>query len=86
MPRYTYQCDEHGPFDVYSSMAATQPQESCPHGNIEHLAPKVLCGAIQFTYGAEDFHGPTIGERFERQVADCAADGKGYEPVGQRWI
>lgn len=48
--------------------------------------PRVYDGSIHYTYGKDDFHGPTIGERFERQVADCAADGKGYEPVGQRWI
>lgn len=86
MPRYTYLCDDHGPFDEYHSMSTTTPQWACPHGDIEHLAPKVLSGALQFTYGREDFHGPTIGERFKQQIKDCEADGKGYEPVGQRWV
>lgn len=39
-----------------------------------------------FTYGKEDFHGPTIGERARQQVAQAEAAGIKAEPVGSRWI
>ena len=39
-----------------------------------------------FTYGKEDFHGPTIKERQDKQVADAIAGGLNPEPIGSRWI
>jgi cytochrome c5 len=41
---------------------------------------------LGFTYGKEDFHGPTIKERQEKQVADAKINGINAEPVGSRWI
>jgi hypothetical protein len=37
---------------------------------------------LGFTYGKEDFHGPTIKERQDKQLADAKA-GINAEPVGQ---
>jgi hypothetical protein len=41
---------------------------------------------LGFTYGKEDFHGPTIKERQQKQVADAKINGINAEPVGSRWI
>ena len=34
-----------------------------------------------FTYGKEDFHGPTVRERQRKQVEDAAIHGINAEPV-----
>ena len=39
-----------------------------------------------FTYGKQDFHGPTIKERQDKQIADAKAGGLNPEPIGSRWI
>jgi len=36
---------------------------------------------IGFTYGKEDFHGPTIKERQDKQVQDAIAGGYDPQPV-----
>jgi hypothetical protein len=41
---------------------------------------------IGFTYGKDNFHGDTIGERQRKTVADAAANGIKAEPVGSRWV
>lgn len=41
---------------------------------------------LGFTHGKEDFHGPTIKERQEAQVAQAKAAGINAEPVGSRWV
>ena len=41
---------------------------------------------LGFTYGKEDFHGPTIKERQDKQVADAKINGIKAEPVGSRWV
>ena len=41
---------------------------------------------LGFTYGKEDFHGPTVRERQQQQVADAAKNGVNAEPVGSRWV
>ena len=42
---------------------------------------------LGFTYGKKDFHGPTIKERQDKQVADAKAGGIDAVPVGtSRWI
>jgi len=41
---------------------------------------------LGFTYGKEDFHGPTIKERQDKQVADAKINGYNAEPVGSRWV
>lgn len=41
---------------------------------------------LGYTYGKEDFHGPTIAERARKTVSDAAAKGINAEPVGTRWI
>lgn len=41
---------------------------------------------LGFTYGKEDFHGPTIRERQAKTVADAKINGYNAEPVGSRWV
>ena len=41
---------------------------------------------LGFAHGKEDFHGPTIKERQEQQVAQAKAAGIDAQPVGQRWV
>lgn len=41
---------------------------------------------LGFTHGKDDFHGPTIKERQETQVAQAKAAGINAEPVGNRWV
>lgn len=41
---------------------------------------------LGFSYGKENFHGDTIGERQRQQIADAAASGMTIEPVGKRWV
>jgi hypothetical protein len=41
---------------------------------------------LGFTHGKEDFHGPTIKERQEHQVAQAESAGIKAEPVGNRWV
>lgn len=41
---------------------------------------------LGFTHGKEDFHGPTIKERQDNQVAQAKAAGINAEPVGNRWV
>jgi putative FmdB family regulatory protein len=80
MTLYAYKCPTHGNFDVEAPMSETQPQEHCPMCG--GLCPKMLTGSLQFAYGKEDFHGPTIGERRAQQLEDFPT----AEPVGQRWV
>lgn len=42
--------------------------------------------SIGFAHGKEDFHGPTIKERQEAQVAQAKAAGIDAQPVGTRWV
>ncbi len=41
---------------------------------------------LAFTYGKEDFHGPTVKERQDKQMADAKINNINAEPVGSRWI
>lgn len=41
---------------------------------------------LGFTYGKEDFHGPTVKERQEKAVSDARINGYNPEPVGSRWV
>jgi len=41
---------------------------------------------LGFTYGKEDFHGPTIRERQQKTVDDAKMNGYNAEPVGSRWV
>jgi hypothetical protein len=49
---------------------------------------KCHVGSIRlgFAHGKEDFHGPTIKERQDQQVAQAKAAGVNAEPVGTRWV
>lgn len=50
------------------------------------FACKVSTIRLQFTYGKEDFHGPTLGERIEEQERVLKEDNVEAEPVGTRWV
>ena len=39
-----------------------------------------------FTYGKEEFHGPTVRERQQQQVKQAKDAGINAEPVGTRWV
>jgi len=41
---------------------------------------------LGFTYGKDDFHGPTVRERQAKTVADAKINGYNAEPVGSRWV
>ena len=41
---------------------------------------------LGFTYGKEDFHGPTVVERQREQMRQAESAGIKAEPVGQRWV
>lgn len=41
---------------------------------------------LGFTYGKENFHGDTIGERQRKTVEDAKINGYNAEPVGTRWV
>ena len=41
---------------------------------------------LGFTYGKEQFHGPTIGEQQRKTVEDARINGYTAEPVGTRWV
>jgi len=49
------------------------------------FACKVQTVGLQFTYGKQDFHGPTIGERQVKQYEECKADGVDIAPVQKTW-
>lgn len=41
---------------------------------------------IGFSHGKSDFHGPTIKERQDQQIATARAAGMDPQPVGSRWV
>jgi hypothetical protein len=41
---------------------------------------------LGFSHGKEDFHGPTIKERQDKQVAEAKSAGIDAQPVGNRWV
>lgn len=41
---------------------------------------------LGFSNGKEDFHGPTIKERQDLQMAQATQAGINAEPVGSRWV
>ena len=41
---------------------------------------------LGFRHGKADFHGPTIKQRQDEQMAQAKAAGINAEPVGTRWI
>ncbi len=41
---------------------------------------------LGFTYGQEEFHGPTIRERATKTIEDAKINGYDPQFVGSRWI
>lgn len=81
---YRYECTVHGSFLEHFPMGEALRHTMCPECGLQ--SPRDYSAAIQFTYGKDEFHGPTLGERIEQQQKDCAADGVRMEPVGNRWV
>lgn len=81
---YAYECPKHGRFVAQYPMGEAPRMSLCPH----HADDAWLCprdysaGTIQFTYGKEDWHGPTLNERLAQQKIDAPT----AEPVGTRWV
>lgn len=42
--------------------------------------------SVHYPYGRDQFHGQTIRERQEKQIADARSAGIEPEPVGTRWV
>ena len=40
---------------------------------------------LGFTHGKEDFHGPTVRQRQDKQMADARSAGINAEPVAPLW-
>jgi hypothetical protein len=40
---------------------------------------------LGYTYGKEDFHGPTVRQRQDKQMADARSAGINAEPVAPLW-
>lgn len=57
--------------------------EECGSGPLKRVYDTAK---LQFSYGRDQFHGPTLKERQEKQLAECARDGVKAEPVGTRWV
>jgi hypothetical protein len=60
--------------------------EEMPRRGLICFACHVKTVNIGFSYGKSDFHGPTIGERQRKAVADARINGYNPEPVGTRWV
>jgi hypothetical protein len=60
--------------------------ESVPHRGRVCFGCHIRTVSFGFTHGKEDFHGPTIKERQEKQMADARSAGINAEPVGNRWV
>ena len=60
--------------------------ESLPARGAVCFGCHVKTVSLGFTYGKEDFHGPTVRERQIRQVADAISGGIVAEPVPVRRI
>jgi hypothetical protein len=80
MTPYSFDCPVHGVFEDLFPMGEAPREAAC----VECFAwsPRVFGAAMQFTYGKENFHGPTIGERVEQQLKD----NPNAVHVGSRWV
>lgn len=82
-------CEHRAAHDMNGLCASCEDAvHSAQHPNVVEgcFACKVSRITLKFTYGKEDFHGPTINERIEEQERICREDGVDAEPVGSRWV
>lgn len=56
-------------------------EESIPRRGFLCFGCHVKTVNLGFTYGKEDFHGPTVRERQRKTVEDAAINGYNAEPV-----
>lgn len=76
---------------LYEASDGSVVEREFPMGTAPHALKDAALGELRrtfdnatfrFTYGKEDFHGPTIGERQEQQLRDFP----NAEPCGARWV
>jgi len=72
-------------FDCLNCGRAFEAEE-LPHRGAVCFKCHVKTIRLGFTYGQEDFHGPTVRERQEQTVRDAKINGYNAEPVGSRWV
>lgn len=68
------ECDELFSFDVMPRRGAI-----CFRCHVKGVR-------MGFSYGKDQFHGPTLRERQAKQVSDAKINGYNIEPVGTRWV
>lgn len=72
-------CDEPGCNSTETYDGDPPKRTSCYKHHLKSMR-------LGFTWGKEQFHGPTIREQQAKQVADAAEAGREIRPVGQRWV
>jgi hypothetical protein len=70
--------DGHAEFEAWHRLNHPSVVEGCRACKLERVG-------LQFSYGREDFHGPTIGERQELQLAEARSAGLDPVPVEKTW-
>ena len=75
----------HGLTGLCARCEDSKHLEEHPVPDPDCFACKVQTVGLQFTYGKANFKGPTIGERQEKQYAECKADGVDIAPVQKLW-
>lgn len=73
----TFNCDQCGKVQVLDTIPRRGPVCFKCHISTVNLG---------FSYGKENFHGPTIKERQDQQNAQATQAGINAEPVGTRWV
>lgn len=83
MPNYLHRCSKCGnEQNDLRGMTDPAPVVKCSECNLD--MPQVMKASFQFTYGKENFHGPTIGERATHQIETARAAGLDPVPVGHK--
>lgn len=88
MPSYEFRCDTcgHTKF-ITCSMEERDQAVSCDPCKGLPMARVLSVSGFHYPYGGrEEFHGPTIRERQERQISEAKSVGLDPEPVGTRWV
>ena len=71
---------------VCDQCASRFEAEELPHRGAVCFKCHVKTIRLGFTYGREDFHGPTVRERQQQTVEQAKINGYNAEPVGSRWV
>lgn len=81
---YVFRCRRCGALkDLSRPVDRRNDPVTCSHCETEPMERLFGQGVSwQYTYGRDDFHGPTVNERREEQLRLTP----NAEPVGQRWV